>query len=100
MILYYGQIKLNAYRYRKPLMDNNKGRIWIKNKIYIDKEPIACNFDSKFGNYIYFDYKNVHYRFSMMGEYYDEISKNIKRYSFDPLTEEVHLSTNLFSISK
>lgn len=100
MILYYGEIRLKAFKYKKPVMEKHKGRLWVKKNIYIDKKPVTCHLDSKFGSNIHFEYKNVQYRFSMMGEYYDELTQRINRYQFNPLTEEVNFYTNPFTASK
>lgn len=96
MILYFGQIKLRAYKCRKPKMVGRRGRVWTSQNIIIDGKPVSCTFDSKYGTNLYFESSEVQYYLTMMGQYYDEVSQKINRYSFNPLTEEVQLSTNPF----
>lgn len=93
MVVYLDNLKLIAYKSRKPMLSNNGGKDWVKTEVSIDKKKIGCYFDKRFGNNIYFEYYNSWYRICMCGIYYDEIQKRVAEYSFNPLKKEVEFIT-------
>lgn len=96
MVVYLDNLKLIAYKSRKPMLSNNGGKDWVKVKVFIDKKKIDCHFDKHLGNNIYFEYDNSWYRICMSGIYYDEEQKRVAEYSFNPLNKEVEFITVKF----